>query len=71
MIHFNEISEEIWIEEIEKATDGTADYAEIILMSRKLCPDVDSILLQVDKYKPKAVIIDGGYRLDASKGGVA
>lgn len=60
--------EDAWIERIADAKSNVVDYSDIVTVGKTDCKNVDDIKLLIKELKPSAVLIDGGYRLQPSKG---
>lgn len=62
-------SEDYWYEQAEKNLKGQSQFGNVILVGKKLARTVDDIVRLQKEHKSKAVLIDGGYRLDTTFGG--
>ena len=60
------VDEAIWAKAVDEAQAGSAEYAELIFVSKTEVSTVRDIRMFEARYKPKAVLIDGGYRLKSS-----
>lgn len=65
----SEIEENKWADNLQKIDDGKEEFGDILCAGKKQVKTVADILILVHTYNPKAVLIDGGYRLDVSSGG--
>lgn len=61
----NSDDEKFWYSETEKAMDSVVDYGDIKIVGKKLARTVGDIRMLVKEFEPMAVLVDGGYRLDA------
>jgi hypothetical protein len=68
--NLTEEAEKVWCQGLKDMKDGTDKCADIKFFGNSSIQTVDDILMAIDEHKPKAVIIDGGYRLKSTTGQV-
>ena len=60
--------EDEWVDIIVDAASGAVDYGDVETIGKTDCKNVDDIKMLVKELNPRAVLIDGGYRLQPSNG---
>ena len=61
------IEEDDWMQIISDAMDDKVEYAEANIVGKKDCNNVEKIKMFVKETGAKAILVDGGYRLDPSQ----